>query len=173
MAYNILFLVKDLVIVLLIFSVMGLVWKIRELQRTLEVERRKRTTPLLTLEVNTGDDFGIFLINDSYCYARNIRIDDLDVTVDYGFKKLIRLKFDTMETLKPNGRTRLYYRVFDGEFDTTATDAKNILNHFQDAPVQMRLYFENLESAPFASTIISENGKYFVKEVLSLKEESR
>ncbi|HQP10987.1 MAG TPA: hypothetical protein PKV41_06355 [Candidatus Omnitrophota bacterium] len=173
MPYNILFLLKDLVIVLLIFAVVGLVRKIRALQETLADERRKRSMPFLTVEVNTENDFGVFLINDSYCYARNIRMDDLDVIVDYGFKKHIRLKFDPLETLKPNGRSRLNYRVFDGEFDTTATDATNILNHFQDAPITMHLYFENLEGGPFASTIVAEKNQYIVKEVVPIKEESR
>ncbi len=170
MPYTILFLVKDLVIVVLIFTFIGALRKISELKQALAEEKRKRSMPLLTLEVNTTDDFGVFLINDSYCYARNININDLDVIVDYGFKKHITLKFDPLDMLKPNGRTKLNYRVFDGEYDTSSTDAKNILNHFSDAPIEMHLRYENLEGGPFSSVIVPDKDQYVVKEVVALEE---
>ena len=171
MPYQMLFLLENLIIITLIFVVIGAIRKIRELQNTLVEEKRKRSMPMLTLEVNTDDDYGIFLINDSYCYARNINIDNLDVIVDYGFKKHITLKFDPLEMLKPNGRSKLNYRVFDDEYETTASDAKNILNHFSDAPIEIHLRYENLEGGPFASTIIPDKDQYVVKEVTSLEEE--
>lgn len=153
------------VIVILLKLIESLKVKIKDLERTLAEERRKRTMPLLQLEVNTDDDYGIFLINDSYCYAKNIRVDNLNVVVDYGFKKNITLKFDVLEMLKPNGRARLKYRVFDGDYDTTSSDEKNILNHFPDAPLKMELRYENLESELFTSKITSEESRYVVQEV--------
>ena len=139
---------------------------IEELQRTLKEERQKRSMPMLTMEVNTERDHGVFLINDSYCYAKNIHLQNLDVVVDYGFKKHITLKFGDVETLKPNGRVKLNYRVFDGEYDVTTQDAKNILNHFPDSPIEAHLSFENLEGAAFISTIIPGDNGYTVKEVV-------
>jgi hypothetical protein len=121
--------------------------------------------PMLNLEVNTKEDYGAFLINDSYCYAKNIHVQNLDVVVDYGFKKHITLKFGDVEILKPNGRVKLNYRVFDGEYDVTAQDSKNILNHFPDSPIEMQLSFENLEGGAFTSTIVPENQGYTIKEV--------
>jgi hypothetical protein len=96
-------------------------------------------------------------------------MDDLDVTVDYGFKKHITLKFSPLEVLKPNGRIRLSYRVFDGQYDVTATDALNILNHFSDSPIEMHLRYENIEGSPFAATITSEKNQYIIKEVTPLQ----
>ncbi len=170
--YDVLFFVKDLVIVLLIFAVIGTLRKIRELKATLADERRKRSMPLLTMEVDTDNDYGVFLINESYCYARNINVSDLDVVVDYGFKKHITLKFDSLEMLKPNGRSKLNYRVFDGDYDTTSSDEKNILNHFPDAPIEMNLRYENLEGDPFKSSIVPEKDQYVVKKVTALNEEN-
>lgn len=169
MDYDTLFLAKDIVIALLTFAVIWAALKIRALKATLAQEKRKRTMPLITLEVNTGDDLGIFLVNDSYCYAKHIRMDDLDVTVDYGFKKRITLKFAPLEVLKPNGRIKLSYRVFDGQYDVTASDALNILNHFSDSPVEMRLRYENIEGSPFAATVAPEKGQYIIKEVTPLQ----
>lgn len=173
MPYTIWFLIKDLVIVLFLFALIGALRKINALKEDLEEEKRKRSMPLLGIEVDTDNDYGVFLINESYCYARNIQINDLEVTVDYGFKKRITLKFDKLDMLKPNGRTKVNYRVFDDEYDTTTNDAQNILNHFSDTPITIKLNYENLEGGPFASTIIPDKEKnvYVIKDVTPLKEE--
>jgi hypothetical protein len=169
MLYLVFLIIASIVIIVLISFLEKASRKIKELEDTLEEEKRKRSMPLLTLEVNTDSDYGIFLINDSYCYAKNINIIDLDVVVDYGFKKHITLKFDQVEMLKPNGRSKMNYRVFDGEYDTTTSDSVNILNHFPDAPIEVRLRYENIEGGAFTSTIVpDENGQYAVKEVTSI-----
>lgn len=169
MNYIELFSIKDIIIALLVFIIIVAFFRIHTLKKNLAIEKRKRTMPLITLEVNTDNDFGIFLVNDSYCYAKNIVTDDLDVVVDYGFKKHITLKFDPVEILKPNGKSKLNYRVFDGIYDVTSPgDKKNILNHFSDAPIEMRLRYENIEGGPFAAIIVSEKDHYIIKEVTAL-----
>jgi len=168
MLYDSLYLLKDIVIVLLLFAVFQIFRKMKALEETLEQEKRKRSMPLITMDVKTVDDFGVYLINDSYCYAKNIDIEDLDVVVDYGFKKHITLKFPSLDMLKPNARIKLNYRVFDGEYDITSTDSRNILNHFSDAPIEMRLRYKNIEDGPFAATIRSEKNHYVIKEVTPL-----
>ncbi|MCK5012683.1 MAG: hypothetical protein KAS66_02600 [Candidatus Omnitrophica bacterium] len=173
MVYPLFLVLASIVIIVLIFFLERAFRKITELEHTLTEERRKRSMPMLTLEVNTDTDYGVFLINDSYCYAKNIQITDLDVIVDYGFKKHITLKFDPLEMLKPNGKIKMNYRVFDGDYDTTVNDAKNILNHIPDTPIEMHLRYENIEGGPFTSTIIPENDQYVVKEVTAIDEESR
>ena len=173
MLYLVFLVITSIIIIILIFVIERAFRKIKELEHTLAEEKRKRSMPLLTLEVNTDDDYGIFLINDSYCYAKNITISNLDVVVDYGFKKHITLKFESLEMLKPNGQSKINYRVFDGDYDTTVNDAKNILNHFPDAPIEMHLHYENIEGAQFTSTIIPEKDQYVVKDVTPLNEESR
>lgn len=165
MTYLYFLIVASISIIIILYFLEKAHREIKELKRTLADERRKRSMPILTLDVDTEIEFGIFLINDSYCYAKNITVKDLDVIVDYGFKKHITLKFDPLDMLKPNGRSRLNYRVFDGDYDTTSTDAKNILNHFSDAPIEIHLNYENIEGGSFAATIVPEENKYIVKEV--------
>ena len=104
MLYDTLYFVKDAIIALLAFTLIWAIYRIRNLKRTLAEEIRKRSMPLLGLEVNTEANKGVFLVNDSYCYARNIRLNDLDVTVDYGFKKHITLKFPPIDVLKPSAK---------------------------------------------------------------------
>jgi len=173
MLYDTVYFIKDIVIVVLLFAVFQSIRKVKALKQTLEEEKRKRSMPLITMEVDTDDDKGVFLINDSYCYAKNINIEDLDVVVDYGFKKHITLKFKPLEVLKPSARIKLSYNVFDDGYDTTNTDSLNILNHFTDAPIEMRLRYENIEGGPFAATIGAEKDQYVIKDVTPLKEESR
>src|SRR3989338_2587025 len=155
MDYETLFFLKDIIIVLLIFAIVMAMNKIRVLKETLAIEKRKQSMPLITMNVDTKNDIGVFLINDSYCYAKNINIEDMDVTVDYGFKKHLTLKFPPLEILKPGAQMKLNYRVFDEEYDVTATDSVNILNHFSDAPTEMRLRYQNIEGNPFTARIVS------------------
>ena len=173
MLYDALYLLKDIVIVLLLFVTFLTFRKVKALEQTLEEEKRKRTMPLINMEVDTNDDMGVFLINDSYCYAKNIDIKDMDVVVDYGFKKHITLKFKPLEILKPSARIKLSYNVFDDEDDITTDNSFNILNHFTDAPIEMRLRYENIEGNPFLATIGPEKDQYVIKNVSPLQEESR
>jgi len=173
MLYDTLYFMKDIAIVLLLFAIFQLFRNVKALEKTLKDEKRKRTMPLITMEVATDGDMGVFLINDSYCYAKNINIEDMDVVVDYGFKKHITLKFKPLEVLKPSARIKLNYNVFDDGYDTTNTDSLNILNHFTDAPIEMRLRYENIEGGPFAATIGSQKDQYVIKDVTPLQEESR
>jgi len=169
MSYDSLFFMKDIIIVLLIFAIIAAMMKIRKLKDILEHEKRKRSMPLMAMEVNTDKDSGVFLINDSYCYAKNIDIDDLDVIVDYGFKKHITLKFPTLELLKPSARIKLDYRVFNGPNDVTDMHSLNILNHFSDAPIEMHLRYRNFEDSPFKAIIGPEKNQYITKEVTALE----
>jgi hypothetical protein len=153
----------------LIFALIGALYKIRALKEILAKEKRKQNMPLLTLEVNTERDRGVYLINDSYCYARNIRFNDLDLVVDYGFKKHLTLKFPPIDMLKPNAKIKLDYRVFDEKYDITSEDSLNILNHFSDAPIKMRLCYENIEGDPFTAILSPQRGRYVTKEITPLR----
>jgi len=170
MLYDTVYFLKDIVIVLLLFAVFQYFRKVKTLEQTLEEEKRKRSMPLITMEVDTDKDMGVFLINDSYCYAKNINIEDMDIVVDYGFKKHITLKFKPLEILKPSARMKLSYNVIDDGYDITNTDSLNILNHFNDAPIEMRLKYQNIEGGPFAATIGTENDHYVIKNVAPLQE---
>ena len=75
--------------------------KIKRLQALLEEEKKKRTFPLLVFSINR-DELKAYLKNESYCYAKHVQIDDIDLTVDYGYKKTLKLRFDPILMLKPN-----------------------------------------------------------------------
>jgi len=104
-------------------------------------------------------------MDDLPSHSPGCGLDDRDVVVDYGFKKHIALKVDPIEVLKPNQRVQLHYRVFDGEYDVTTTDAKNILIHFSDAPVKIHLQYENIEGSGFKAVIGPQDNQYITQEV--------
>ena len=168
MLFDTVYFIKDIVIILLLFAVFQSIRKVKALEHELEEEKRKRSMPLITMEVDTDDNMGVVLINDSYCYAKNNDIEDMDVVVDYGFKKHITLKFKPLEVLKPSARIKLSYNVIDDGYDISNTDSLNILHHFTDAPIEMRLRYENIEGGPFAATIGSEKDQYVIKNVTPL-----
>jgi hypothetical protein len=143
--------------------------KIRSLRKLLEEERRKRTFPMLVFRVDKTD-LKAYLKNESYCYAKQISFDDLDLTVEYGFKKKLKLRFDAIAMLKPGQEVRLTYRVFDNDFDVTPQSPDSLVLQFHDNPFTMQLGFENLENEKFRSTIVWQDGDYVVKEVHSLEQ---
>jgi len=143
--------------------------KIKALRRLLEEERKKRTFPMLILRVDKNE-LKAYLKNESYCYAKQIAIDDLDLTVEYGFKKKLMLRFDTIPMLKPNQEIKLAYRVFDNEFDVTPHSPDSLVLQFHDNPFTMHIGFENLENEKFRSTIVWQDSDYMVKEVRPLDE---
>jgi len=144
--------------------------KIKALRVLIEVERKKRTFPLLVFRVNK-DDLSVYLKNESYCYAKHVVIDDLNLTVEYGFKKFLLLRFAPINLLKPNQEIKLSYQVFDNDFDVTSQSPDSLVLQFHDNPFSMNLNYENLEEEKFRSTIVWDSGAYVVKEVHSVDEE--
>ena len=59
MSFDSLFFIKDIIIALLIFALIATIKKIQELKATLEQEKRKRSMPLINMEVDTEDDKGV------------------------------------------------------------------------------------------------------------------
>ncbi|HLF19048.1 MAG TPA: hypothetical protein VI749_09215 [Candidatus Omnitrophota bacterium] len=149
---------------MLVAVVFVLLAKIRTLKKLLAEEKRKRTFPLLTFEVDR-ENLKAYLKNESYCYAKDVKIDDLPITVDYGFKKELILKFEPLVLLRPNGRMELEYKVFDNNFDVTAGSPGSLVLQFHDNPFKMRLHYKNLEEEHFESTIVWDINQYVVKDV--------
>jgi len=143
--------------------------KIKVLRALIDKERKKRTFPLLIFRVDQ-ENLKSYLKNESYCYAKHVIIDDLNLTVEYGFKKNLLLRFDPINLLKPNQELELSYRVFDNDFDVTPGSPDSLVLQFHDNPFTMNLRYENLEAEKFASTIVWDTDEYVVKEVHSLDE---
>jgi len=141
--------------------------KIRKLEEQLEEEKRKRTFPLLTFNVNR-DDLKVYLTNDSYCYARNITFDDMNITADLGFKKHLTVKFDPIDMLKPNQQVQLNYNISDGEYDLTDQSPDSVVLQFHNKDFNLHILYQNLEEDKFISTIAWQKNQYVTKEAKPL-----
>ena len=144
--------------------------KIKTLRKLIEEERKKRTFPMLIFRVD-ADELKTYLKNESYCYAKHIVIEDLDLTVEYGFKKRLLLRFDPINMLKPNQELPLSYHVFDNDFDVTSQSPNSLVLQFNDNPFTMNLNFANLENEKFRSTVVWQENAYVIKEVQPLEKQ--
>jgi hypothetical protein len=146
---------------ILAFGLILSLFRIKNLNRRLEEEHRKRTLPLLIFGVDSLET-GLYLKNDSYCHARDIRIEDFTVIVDYGFKKKLRLQFEPIEMLKAQGKVSLAFRVFDGPHEVMRSDT--ILTHLLADSFEARLRYRNLENEEFISIVGREKKTFTIKQ---------
>jgi len=58
--------------------------------------------------------------------------------------------------------------MFDGEYELSGPDVPNIVFYFDEAGIEMRLRYANIEDAEFTSVIGKDQGKYVVKEAKPL-----
>lgn len=156
-------------IVTLILSSSNLKKKIRELEEKLAEEKKKRSFPLLEFDVDKNE-LEAYLFNNSYCYAKEITILDLNIVVRMGFDKKLILKFDPINLLKPNQKVKLHFRVFDREYDITTGSSKSLLLQLTNQDFEMNLAFQNMEGQRFESSIIYDKENFILKEIKPLDE---
>ena len=104
--------VKDLALLLLIILLIRLVAYIFHLKKELIKAQKAQNTPFFDLEINS-EEIGLFIINSSNCFAKNIRIEAVDFVADVGFKKHLKLVFEPIESLKVSQREKLKFRVLN------------------------------------------------------------
>ena len=155
--------IKDWFIILLIANLMGCIIHIRRLNHALIEEKKKRLLPLLILELDESSP-GVYLKNNSSCYAQKIIFEDFPLTLELGYKKMVVLKFETIDTLYPNEKKKLQFRIFDGEYEDYQSEKDNITNYFFISDFQLRLYYYNIENTKFTALITAENNTFHIKE---------
>ena len=104
-----------IVILLLLVCLILCLIRIMQIKHELLKEKQKRIFPLVILR-SGPEDKGLYLSNEGSSIAKDINIEDIEFTVDYGFTKTLNLKFDPIEFLAPAKTEKLIYRVFDGEY---------------------------------------------------------
>lgn len=138
------------------------------LRGRLREEIRKSHFPLLVV-MREASDRRVYLQNDSYCYAKNIRIADVQLTVDYGFKKIVTLKFYPIDMLRPGEKALMHYRVFDGEHEVHVDKAVYLLSNNAVPGIEIFVDYENLENISFKVTSGYRSGQFHIKETTAQK----
>lgn len=130
-------------------------------------EYQKRVCPLLDLSIEKNSSLA-FLVNNSKCIAKDIKIEDMVIYIDYGFKKELILKFEPISQLKPLEKIQFVYHVFDKGYDITSSNSKSLVHHFITSDIEMHLSYSNIENVLFRSIIGIRNGQF---EILKIQAE--
>ena len=163
-AFLVAFVCSLLAIMFLSGKIRGLQAAIASLRKALEYEKLRGRCPYLTLE-RDDQEYRLLLTNDSYCYAKNVRVQDAPMTVDVGFQKKLTLKFEPIEMIKPHTSAQLHYKAFDGELDVTNHDPGKLIHYFPNSGLELTVLCENMEGDPFREIIVNEKDKFLVKGV--------
>ncbi len=147
------------ILVLGVSLVLALVW-VMLLRRSLRRERRRQFFPFLGMYFDDGL-MGFYLVNESQHPARSVVIEDIPVTVDYGFKKHLLLKFEAIDLLKPGETMKLDYRVWEGDAPFAEGVSEDLAGQLTASLQEVRIHYRNLSRAGFRA-VLSKQGKRLV-----------
>ncbi len=156
---------KDLLIIFTTIILLICIIKIRKLKKLLIREIQKRLIPQLTLEIDK-DATGVYIKNEGLFLARNIKIEDTEFEMDDAGYRLNRImKFNNIDSLKPNERLRLDIKVFDkeGNFKPNVTDA--LTPHLLGISFKLRIFYANIENVKFCASFNKRREKFNIEEI--------
>lgn len=155
---------KDIILILEFLIATFFYLTTKKLQKKLKDEQIKRTYPILSVSINTNEP-AIYLENNSYCYAKEIKIEDTELVVDMGFKKHLLLKFKEIDLIKPHEKEKLTFSVYDGEYNITSAESNNLIHNFSTCLLALKISFNNIENVEFTETIENIKKEFVVKEI--------
>ena len=151
--------IKDWIIIFTLAILVFCLIRIRRLKKNILDEIHKRLVPELTLELDI-DERGIFIKNQSTMLAKDIKIDNINLTlVDYGFAMEFTLKFEIVEAVAARDRLRLNFDVFKADDLCRPEESRRIIPHLVSAGFKARITYTNLENLRFQSMLIKKAGK--------------
>ncbi|MCK5581057.1 MAG: hypothetical protein KAJ18_07260 [Candidatus Omnitrophica bacterium] len=162
-------LAKDITIISLLVGIFTCMAVIQNLKKALHIEKHKRTVPLLAIKIS--DYEGCFLLkNTSQCPAKNIRVQDINITVDYDFKKDITLTFPSIPDLNPDEEKPLIYQAYDGRHKIPPEKNKEFFALLSNQTFSWNFHYSNLEGIPFTAIIEQTKNQFHLKETRATKE---
>jgi len=158
---------NPIIIVLLAIAILLCLRKIKDLKSALDAEHKSRSMPLIILDVDPQDKI-LYLKNESDCFAKDIQINDLDVELSYDFKKVLTIKFEPVEFLKPQQKTRLNYALYEKGHMIKIEVTDTLFAHLDRASFEIIIRFSNLENTPFLMTVEKSKERFSLKEIRPL-----
>jgi len=138
--------------------------EIIRLRIVLHRQKQRMVIPVIELEPSLADT-ELYLSNNSACYAKAITPEDIQVTLDYGFKKTFRVRFSPIEKLAPQEKVPLTYTIFDGEFRIEADNLNPLKAQLAVASFTLRLSYTNMENIRYRSVIVKNKDKASIQEL--------
>ena len=159
------FTIKDWLILITLIILVFCILEIYRLRKSIAQEIHRRLTPQLTFYIDT-DAMAVFIKNESYFLARDIKIEETNVIIeDYGFKKRITLRFEPVDSLRPQEEAPLKLKTFDKQQELPENVTKTMVTHLASASFRLKVNYSNIENLMFNALIIKKGKKFYTKEI--------
>ena len=157
--------IKDWLIIAVSFILIICILQIRKLKKALILEIQKRLIPNLTLEIDENE-LGIYIKNESFFLAQNIKIEDTELILDdYGFKFGVILKFEDVGALRSQERLKLKFKAFDKQQNFLADLTERIIPHLISTSFKVKIYLSNIENMKFCIALNRRQKKFNVETI--------
>ena len=150
-------------IILLTAAVLICLLRIVRLSRLLREERHRRFLPLITAGIDSIEE-GLYLKNTGGVPAKDITVGDVEIELDYGFKKYLRLSFRPLDRLAPDEKKPLAFEVFDKEYQVHPEDAETLAGHIKTSPLTLHLRYTNMQNVPFRALLRKDKDRVTIEE---------
>ncbi|MCX5702118.1 MAG: hypothetical protein NTW64_03965 [Candidatus Omnitrophica bacterium] len=154
--------IKDWLIIIASFILIFSILEIRKLKKNISHEIHKRILPQLNLEIILDANIqnsGIYLRNESFFIARDIKLDNLEIVMDdLGYKYTLILKFEGVDSLRAQEKVKLKFQVFDKNLIPLPEVTERIIPHLTGMPFKMELSYSNIENVK-SHVVFSKTGK--------------
>lgn len=158
--------IKDGLIAITLTILVFCIIEIRKLKKTIACEAQKRLIPHLSLELNSDiqhKDSGLYLKNESLFLARDITIENTELTLnDFGFKKTVLLRFDNIDILKAEERIQLKLQVLDSNNELLPDVTEKIIPHLVSPSFKIRICYSNIENIKFSTIFLKTQGSFHI-----------
>ncbi|HPB67942.1 MAG TPA: hypothetical protein PLT76_07805 [Candidatus Omnitrophota bacterium] len=142
--------------------------RIAQLKQALVKEKDRNKVPVLTFCLDM-DEQDFKLVNDGTCTAKDIQIEDLPVTLDYQFKKTVRLAFEPIAVLHPTQAIPLKPSIHEGPYDITREVENGFFAHLKGCTFEARIQYSNFRNIRFREIIDGAVGCFKIREITPLE----
>ena len=166
------FTIKDWLILATSIILILCILEIRRLKKSIVRGVQKQLLPQLALEFNPGvsEDAGFYLKNESFFIAREIQFEDVEFTLDdLGYKVGSILKFESIDSLKPQEKVKLKFKVFDLDKDFLPEATERILPHLIESCFKVKVNYSNLENLKFGVVFAKKKEKFYTESLHSYR----
>lgn len=162
---------KDWLILITLVILLWCILEIRKLKKNVAREVQKRILPQLSLEFNSDvktQSAGFYLKNESFFLAREIRFDDVEVTLDdLGYQVGLILKFDEVDAINPQEKVKLNFKVFDKTESFLPEVTERIIPHLIHSSFRVKVYYSNIENLKSRVVFLKKKGKFYTERIES------
>lgn len=168
-----LFSLGDYALIALTATLIFLIYEIFHLKKVVEKKEeqiRDGFIPVLLVEIDQQDS-ALYLKNENSCHVKDIKIEDLSVTLGYGFKKRLTLKFDAISLLGPTERVQLKFRVFDKEYEVTSSEVKKVIPLMEQGAFEIHMKYANVQDNQFEAVLLKDKDNISIKKIAPVSED--